>query len=152
MQEVSFDDLDFSTPDTEQVEFPLPAQVEETQPVEVSFDELDFSQPEESIVKTEDTLKVQGWIPQENVPKVLTAVDVYKNTLVEIGSKEEAQTAMANWKVEQNSLQGVGFAGGDKGVEDLMLGVRSTMAGVGQMGIDIGQAIGLDFDQLDEKN
>lgn len=152
MQEVSFDDLDFSTPDTEQVEFPLPAQVEETQPVEVSFDELDFSQPEESIVKTEDTLKAQGWTPQENAPKALTAVDVYKNTLAETGSKEEAQTAMANWKVEQNSLQGVGFAGGDKGVEDLMLGVRSTMAGVGQMGIDIGQAIGLDFDQLDEKN
>ena len=144
MQEVSFDDLDFGTQETEQVEA--------TQPVEVSFDDLDFSQPEANIVKTEDALKASGWTQQENAPKELTAVDVYKNTLAETGSKEEAQRVMAKWKVEKNSLQGVGFAGGDKGVEDLMLGVRSTMVGVGQTGIDIGQAIGLDLDQLDEKN
>ena len=144
MQEVSFDDLDFSQEETEQVE--------ETQPVEVSFDDLDFSTEPVDTSNVEETLKSQGWIPQENAPKALTATDVYKNTLAETGSKEEAQRAMTNWKVDNNGVQGVGFAGGDKGVEDLMLGVRSTMAGVGQTGIDIGQAIGLDFDQLDEKN
>ena len=132
MQEVNLDDMGFSNVASNEVN-PTDLGLE-VNPTDLGLDTTEVTQP---------TNPIQG-------PRNEMATDVYRKVLSETGDKVEAQEAMTDWKRDKHGI-GTTFGGGDQRSKDIALGMQSTLAGLGQTGIDIANLVGFDVSELDEK-